>query len=100
MLDALAYAAGYLEGEGSFLPNNGGKDPVPLVKAHSTDFEPLERMRSEFGGYLNGPYEQRGNRKPQWIWKLRGDAAITLMVSLRPLMSTRRQQQIDAVLDA
>jgi hypothetical protein len=82
------WAAGFLEGEGSFLLN---RNRVRIV-AGQKEREPLERLKALFGGSIcwspSGPIH---------YWNL-SIGAKEQMQLLRPLMSSRRQGQIDKAL--
>lgn len=90
--EEFAWAAGFLEGEGSFTWNNGNCRRARVSAGQKTT-EPLQRLLEFFGGRLytlkSGTYN---------TWMLRGKEARTLMLKLRPSMSTRRKAQIDECL--
>lgn len=92
------WAAGFLEGEGSF----GFKPKVsaPKVQAVQVQQEPLRRLRQFFGGPALKRYRRSKDEthQPIWLWTLNGKSAIGLMMTLYPLMSPRRKRQIRAVL--
>ena len=96
----LAWAAGFLEGEGSF--RNAGHSLQVKANQASTR-EPLERLQTIFGGSIC-PYscqKQRDAGRPWndgWNWIVCGGSALQTMQSLRPLLSQRRQGQIDAAI--
>lgn len=101
------WVAGFLEGEGSFALNKRrGKSSTPLVKATQTDMECLLRLQALFGGSVcsddrtkPGRDKDGYTRKPQYEWRIGGTRAIVLMQRLLPYMSTRRQEQIERVLE-
>lgn len=91
----IAWAAGFLEGEGSFGVNSG----CPRVSAGQVQKEPLERLQRMFGGHmwLKEPKSGFGS-KPIWIWALnRGSAGV--MMTLYTFMSPKRRGEIEASLD-
>lgn len=104
----LAWLAGFLEGEGSFmggrqsgtLASGAPKTSVRIrVTAPSTDFDVLYRVQSIAGGEIYGP-TQREACKPLYQWALvRRARAVELMELLRPHMGARRVEQIDAALE-
>lgn len=83
--EMLSWAAGIVEGEGSFFLNytNDRRD-APLVYRYmrprlqvaqsSSDGMPdmLARLKFIFGGYVHGAKELSGNRKPTYCWTLHG----------------------------
>lgn len=92
----LSWAAGFLEGEGSFL---GGKGKTSVVCAAQVQREPLERLHALFGGRIvlkNGNPSMK--RNPIWYWSVYANRSIQIMMTLFVLMSPRRQKQIEGVL--
>lgn len=97
----LSWASGFLEGEGSFGKHKGGRARIQVC---NTDPEPLLRLQVTLGGRVYGPYTAkydstlRNTKKPKdrWFWRIdKHDDAVFVMEMLRPLMSARRQAQID-----
>jgi hypothetical protein len=98
--EALCWAAGFLEGEGSFIYHNW----TPAVLASQVEKEPLEKIQILFGGNLRlcsrQAYRNKGqNAKDIWRWDIFGVPAIFLMFRLYPLMSRKRQEQISSSLE-
>ena len=93
----LFWAAGFLEGEGSF-----SKGPLggPCVSAGQVQKEPLERLEKMFGGSIVQRQTKGFSLKPIWIWSLRAHRSIQVMMTLYTLMSPRRKGQIEIVLNA
>lgn len=88
----VAWAAGFLEGEGNFaVPTKGG----PSANAHATqkDREPLERLLALFGGTIT-----KHGQRDIWKWNVYGKNAVALLEAISPYMSTRRRERIDLVL--
>jgi hypothetical protein len=98
----LHWAAGFLEGEGSFTAVHAGKRPDgrlrssynPMVHAGQVDRESLDRLQRIFGGRIYKHNMHTGN--PCWRWQLAGRKGIALMMTLWSLMSERRRFQIEA----
>jgi len=90
----LAWAAGFLEGEGHFGTKTGQKgNPAryPRVGAAQVNREPLEKLQVLFGGAIRF----RVNREhPCHYWELNGTRAIGVMMTLYGLLSGRRRTQI------
>lgn len=91
----LHWAAGFLEGEGSFA---GATGYARCVTACQVQKEPLVRLHRMFGGrmYLEKKRSKRWHNV--WRWALGSSEGIGLMMTLYPLMSPRRKGQIKAVL--
>lgn len=83
----LAWAAGFLEGEGNFRFNRGS----PQVRASQKEREPLDRLLEIFGGRILRDKHPQG---PYWFWSASGSRGRGIMMTLYSLMSLRRQQQI------
>jgi hypothetical protein len=92
----IAWAAGFLEGEGSFVANRG----TPVVVCPQVQREPLDRLQRMFGGTIY--LQDRGNPKhqPCHIWRLNGFPAAGLMMTLLALLSPKRVGQVKAALFA
>ncbi len=88
----LVWAAGFLEGEGSFNGSN--------VTAVQVQLEPLERLQKYFGGNIRlAPNSNlQPNQKPYSRWSINGQKARWLMSILYGLMSPKRQEQISTQL--
>lgn len=88
----IAWAAGFLEGEGNFRTPTPGS---PSANAHATQKDPesLRRLLALFGGSI-GPHGQRDI----WRWNVYGRNAIVCLEAIYPYMTERRRTQIDAVL--
>jgi hypothetical protein len=97
----LAWLAGFMEGEGSFILRK--REPVrrnlPRLSAQSTDLDVLERVQRIAGGTIAGPII-RGERKHAYNWTLnRHKEVLVVATLLKPLMGSRRQSQIDVMLE-
>jgi len=87
----LHWAAGFIEGEGSF--SRGGSGITLAV--NQVQKEPLEKLQRMFGGSFSLSVPKRANQSPCWTWALSSRAAAAVMMTLYVLMSTRRKQQIE-----
>lgn len=89
----LGWVAGFLEGEGCFYLNGSGAHRYCAISATQKQKDPLNRLQSLLGGNI---YQ---TTRGLWHWGLtKGIRAEEMMEILRPLMSPRRQEQIDLVL--
>lgn len=99
----LAWAAGFLEGEGSFHSTSsiaaGKRYHHQRVAAVQVDSEPLAKLLRLFGGRIS-LIKPRGNSKESFYWTVNGNRARGIMLTLFPLLSERRQQQIRVAMSA
>ena len=103
-LRQIEWAAGFLEGEGSFMATKGSRDySVQVVTAKQNQREPLERLHQIFGGTLKdrvGKEVRFANREKVYrqknysVWFCHQTRARGIMMTLYSLMSPRRQEQI------
>ena len=87
----LAWATGFLEGEGCF-------EMVRYTQratATQTHKEPLEKIQSFFGGSLRLHKRTKPNHADCWYWAVCGEKARHVVNLVYPLMSVRRQAQMD-----
>lgn len=94
----IAWAAGVLEGEGSFLTKTG--TDYPLVSCEMTDKDVLEELQSIFGGSISKVRKRKIHWKDSWKLMLYGESARKCMISVRPYMKSRRAQKIDEILSS
>ena len=86
------WTAGFLEGDGSFL---FGTNRTPLITAAQVQRWPLEKLQCLYGGKINLTiYKNRPKWSNIYRWSLTGERAAGLMMTLYPLMWTRRRGQI------
>lgn len=90
----LYWAAGFMEGEGSFVTSKSPERHSFTITACQVQKEPLERLQVLFGGSmcLRNARNERSN--PCWVWKAFGSRAAGAMMTLFPLMSSKRKSQI------
>ena len=86
----LAWCAGFLEGEGSFL-NYG----TPIVTAAQVQREPLDRLSLLFGGNITYRKINGHAGRPIWTWRVHSYRAAEVMMTLYVLMSPKRKAQIE-----
>lgn len=98
----LAWLAGLLEGEGSFLVARchvGGKVyPYPKIVVGMTDCDVVERAAQLLGGNSVYPLPKKPNRKQAWRAQVTGWKAAELMRDLYPWMGQRRKLAISTIL--
>jgi len=95
-----AWVAGFLEGEGSFVPVQMGNQRVVRITASSIDHDVLLRLQAVTGvGNINLNYPAKGAWKACWIWQVACKADVCAMMrDIFPLMGARRQARIFALL--
>lgn len=93
-----AWAAGLLEGEGSFCCS---KEGYTRIYCTSTDLDVLERLKDimEYGT-ICGPYQYSTHKKPFYRYTCsRKEHVDSIVNMIRPLMGKRRLKQIETMLD-
>lgn len=102
----LGWTVGFLEGEGWFGSHKGRKRRdgtqrhTPRISCGNTDLAALERLQRNFGGYIYEMKPHVSRKKQAWIWHLSSaEQVLAAMNLMRPLLSERRQAQIDAAVD-
>lgn len=93
----LIWAAGFLEGEGSFHIGKVSKWQQLVVSASQVQLWPLEVLKKSFGGSI---YKEptKGRRQECGKWVVTGPRAAGVMMTLFALLSPRRQEQIKKAL--
>lgn len=88
----LEWAAGFLEGEGSF----SLQWRTPAIVASQCEMFPLYRLQRIFGGkiYPVAPQRNKLGKKLAHVWQRTGGPAVQIMMTLYGLMSPTRQAQI------
>ncbi len=95
----LGWVTGFLEGEGYF--GSHAKSRSPCVIVSQVQREPLERLMRYTGlGTVRGPYARQSSRQsPIHRWTSEGGRIIPpFLKTIRPMMSPRRQTQIDTAI--
>ena len=99
----LYWLAGLLEGEGSFLCGPPSNPHCPIVACSMTDEDVILRLANLWGVTYGRVGEKRSvarGWKTAWAVRLHGQRAVDLMKAIRPLMSRRRQGQIDKAISS
>lgn len=96
----LAWAAGFLEGEGWFgksKPNSFGGEGI---RVNQVNKEPVEKLQSFFGGSLSRYKHscKQPNANDFWVWSVSGSRARGIMLTLFSFFSLKRKIQILAAL--
>ena len=91
----LAWLAGLLEGEGSFLAGPPSAPRSPAVQVSMVDRDIVERAAELLGVSVMVIPSRREGWRTAYSARVRGARAVLWMERLRPLMGSRRQAQID-----
>jgi len=92
----IAWLAGLVEGEGSFLFNTSDS---PGIAIQMSDRDIVARVAAMFNRNVTGPYKPRyEGSKESWSCRCHGKDAIAWMMTLYPLMGERRQEKIRDIL--
>ena len=95
----LAWAAGFLEGEGWFGRNTKYSSGSEVVSAPQKQREPLDRLMVMFGGTLrSGTPDKAHPKNIYWSWRCSGVRARGVMMTMYQFMSPRRKEQISEAL--
>lgn len=91
----LHWAAGFIEGEGSFDRGTGSA----RISVHQVNREPTDKLLAMFGGAAKLYKKRRGaihksQPSPVWQWYVSGSRARGIMMTLYSLMSAKRKAQI------
>ena len=86
----LAWAAGFIEGEGTFAWN-GGTQHVAVCQVNK---EPVSKLQELFGGSLRQHAARTKTNQPYWRWFVSGSRARGVMLTLFTFMSDKRKEQV------
>ena len=92
----LAWAAGFLEGEGSFTRTQHRL----RVKAVQVNLEPLLKLQHFFGGRIYSQKAYRDTHSPSFIWTANGRLAVAVVRQIYEMLSAKRQMQARAMMRA
>lgn len=93
----IAWVAGLLEGEGSFLTKSGTSSP--LIACQMTDLDVLEEVKRICGaGSIYVVAIRNEKWKQSWTFSVSGKEAARIMNMVRPYMKSRRTSAIDKAL--
>ncbi len=95
----LYWLAGILEGEGSFMAGSPSSPNTPKIVITTTDEDIAERVAQIFGVKCHQVSARREGAKIPYMVSLRSSTAHDFMRALYPLMSQRRQSQIEKALE-
>ena len=92
----IAWAAGFLEGEGHFRRSFSSMDRYgsERVDAAQVNPEPLRRLQEFFGGSIELKERRKDVHNDIFVWHVYGHRARTVMRAIEPFMSHRRREQV------
>ncbi len=97
------WLAGYLEGEGSFIPGPPSSPGQPIISLCTTDEDVIQKISSLFKVKYHRTrkdYYLKMGWKATYQIRLTGGRAYHLMLILKPLMGIRRKQQIEKAVNS
>jgi hypothetical protein len=92
----LAWAAGFLEGEGAFWTSRkskNGKSQIPHIGASQVQLWPLTKLMAMFEGGIH-LQPGRGKQQDYYKWTVGGPRAAGLCMTLYVFLSPKRQDEI------
>lgn len=104
--EQVAWIAGIIEGEGSFIAEKrrSGQYATRVyasarIQVQMTDLDVIERLQELTGGVIHTYADKRPNCKDQHRWTFRGyENVVALTELIRPWMFSRRTRQMDRML--
>lgn len=101
----IAWLAGLLEGEGSFMVWKNHKPKktyfYPTISVNMTDKDIIDRVANLFGTQSYVFKKAYGvSKKPSWRAMVRGKNAVAWMKLLLPYMGERRAEKINEILES
>jgi len=93
--ETIAWLAGLLEGEGTFMTGPPSQPRSPVLGVSMTDRDVIARVAEIFDVKVLRARAPHPHWKDAWAARLRGRRAIEVMRLIYPLMGERRRAQID-----
>lgn len=91
----VAWLAGLLEGEGSFMAGPPSSPKLPVVVLSMTDEDVVARVAALWGIRYLTVRPRRHHWAVAYMVQLRGANAVAWMQAMRPLLGGRRRAQVD-----
>jgi len=96
----IAWAAGFLDGEGCFYmqknKQRGNYYWTPSLTAEQADLRPLEKLQELFGGTIYTRPSRGENRRPTWAWRLGGNEKLAFVLAeLEPYLIVKKEKAIE-----
>ena len=92
-LQDIAWAAGFIEGEGSFTRRNR-RGLSMSVSVGQVNKEPVQRLLGLFGGSLTVENRKPPNAPEFWRWQAHGARGRGVAMTVYPFLSAKRQEQV------
>ena len=96
-LQDIAWAAGFIEGEGTFSRRCRGNISM-TVSVGQVNKEPVQRMLDLFGGSLKMYTRKPPNAPEFWTWTAHGARGRGIALTVYPFLSGKRQSRVRHVL--
>lgn len=98
----LYWAAGFIEGEGSFsstlvTPSRAINWRI-MIGVVQVQRQPLERLERLFGGSIGVKSEASGSHSKTFVWFISGRKAAAIAMTLWSILSPRRREQIELMI--
>ena len=90
----IGWVAGFLEGEGSFQSARN----TPCVSASQLNPEPILKLHRILGGGMNQFHHKLTKGNTFFRWNAYGPRAMGIMLTVYPLLSVKRQEQVQKVI--
>jgi len=91
--ERLAYMAGYLEAEGCFTINKGeGNHFYATVSVHACSRGAMILLEESFGGTTIYRPSKAQNRRPQYLWRVKGSAAADICRACFPYLTFKMEE--------
>lgn len=101
-IEALAYAAGLFDGEGSvsLVRQRNNRSHSPQVAVASVDYEVVLWFRKHFGGSIVTKQPRKSSHSVSYDWRLTDRRALDFLKLIRPyLVIERKIRRIDLLLN-
>jgi hypothetical protein len=91
-MNEIAWAAGFIDGEGSIGVYRKGKWWSLSLSASNTDIRPLQKLQKLFKGTFHKKKEPRDNRKQKFEWIVQGKTAAQALIQMREFLTCKQEQ--------
>lgn len=88
----LAWAAGFIDGEGHIGINMAGDSTQMAVSVSNTDLRSIKRFAELFGGKLHYTTPGTGGKRPVHYWRAAGHGAAGVLRQVYPYLVIKKEQ--------